>query len=120
MGPGTCIISHTHFRKHDNYRQTGAVKFSASVDSAVQCGRLCSEDDKCESYNIVQQNGSMQCEISDADSLGTVVADVTSTMYGKHSFYSLRFHIRKSKVMRRFVWTVLKITQPRHNHHCQT
>ena len=94
MEPGTCIISHTHFRKHENYRQTGAVKFSTSVDSVVQCGKLCSEDDKCESYNIVQQNGSIKCEINDADSLGIVVADMTSTMYGKHSFYILRFDIR--------------------------
>ena len=94
MGPGTCIISHTYFRKHENYRQTGAVEFSASVDSVVQCGRLCSKDDKCESYNIVQQNGSIQCETNDADSLGTVAADMTATMYGKHSFYSLRFNIR--------------------------
>ena len=63
--PATGTISSTHFRKHQNFRQTGAVKLGTSVNSVVQCGRLCSEDDKCESYNIVQENGGMQCEISD-------------------------------------------------------
>ena len=87
MAPTTGTISSKRFRKHENYRQTGAVKLSTSVDSVVQCGRLCGEDDKCESYNIVQQNGSMQCEINDADNYPVMdFADVRSSHYSKPSF----------------------------------
>ena len=84
MAPATGTISSSHFRKHQNFRQMGAVKLGTSVNSVVQCGRLCSEDDKCESYNIVQENGGMQCEINDADSPVTIIADMTSLYYRKN------------------------------------
>ena len=82
--PATGTISSTHFRKNQNFRQTEAVKLGTSVNSVVQCGRLCSEDDKCESYNIVQENGGMQCEINDADSPITIIAGSTSLYYRKN------------------------------------